>query len=285
MWNTLNSRAGLTNFIWDKWLEDVARCVAGCVKCQKSEADRHSRQTKLVLMPMGERPFEEIGMDFVGELPESQAFNAILVVTDRFTKVQHYIPAKTTWTAEDVADSHINDICKLYGLLRHITSDRGPQFASKFFKELNRKLNINLRLSTAYHPQTDGLSERAVQTLKQYLRIYCHDRQNGWQASLPLAEFAYHTTATSTHKLSPYRSLCGFDPRTIHLDNDYELSSPAAEEWLHRITTVHNHIHDVLKRINHKRSTLHVEKARQFNIDDWVLVDRRNLQVKTGNNK
>ena len=70
------------NFIWDKELEDVARYVAGCVKCQKSKADRHSRQTKLVPMPRGERTFEEIAMDIVGELPESEGFNAILVVTD-----------------------------------------------------------------------------------------------------------------------------------------------------------------------------------------------------------
>ena len=77
------------NFIWDKWLEDVARYVAGCVKCQKSKADRHSRQTKLVPMPLGERPFEEMAIDFVGDLPESEGFNTILVVTDRFTKVQH----------------------------------------------------------------------------------------------------------------------------------------------------------------------------------------------------
>ena len=123
-------------------------------------------------MPTVERHFEEIAMDFVGELPESEGFNAILVVIDQFIKVQHYIPAKTTWTAEDVADSYVNDIWKVYGLPRCITSDRGPQFASKFLKELNRKHNINLRLSTTYNPQTDGLSERAVQTLKQYLRIY-----------------------------------------------------------------------------------------------------------------
>ena len=84
--------------------------MAGCVKCQKSKADRHSRKTKLVPIPTGERPFEEIAMDFGRELPESEGFNAILVVTDRFTKVQHYISAKTTWTAEDVANSYINDI-------------------------------------------------------------------------------------------------------------------------------------------------------------------------------
>ena len=98
------------------------------MRCQKSKADRHCRQTKLVPMPTGERPFEEITMDFIGELPESEGFNAILVVTDQFIKVQHYILANTTWTAEDVADSYINDIWKLYGLLRHMTSDRGLQF-------------------------------------------------------------------------------------------------------------------------------------------------------------
>ena len=159
----------------------VRRCGKPCsryIKCQKSNADRLGRQTKLVPIPTGERRFEEIAMDFGGELPESEGFNAILVVTDRFTKVQQYLPAKPTWTAEDIAKAYINEIWPLYGLPRHITSDCGPQFASKFYKELNRKLNIKLRLSTAYHPQTDGLRERAVQTNKQYLRIYCHNRQN-----------------------------------------------------------------------------------------------------------
>ena len=98
-------------------------------------------------------------MYFVGELPESEGFNAILVVTDWFIKVEHYILVKTTWTAEDVADSYINVIWGLNGLPRHITPDRGPQFAWKFLKELNRKLHINLRLSPAYNPQTDGLSK------------------------------------------------------------------------------------------------------------------------------
>ena len=112
----------------------MARYVAECVKFQTSKADRHSRKTKLVPMPSRERPLEEIAIDFVGELLESESFNATLVVTDRFTKVQHYIPAKTTWTAEDVADSYINGICKLYGILRHITSDYGSQFPSKFLK-------------------------------------------------------------------------------------------------------------------------------------------------------
>ena len=117
-------------------------------------------------MPTRERSFQEIAIDFIGELPESEAFNVILVVTDRFTKVQHYVPAKTTWTAENIADSYVNDSWKLYELPRHITSDCGTQFTSKFLRELNQKLNINILLSNAYHIQTDGVSEQAVHRLK-----------------------------------------------------------------------------------------------------------------------
>ena len=153
------------NCISDTWSKDVPKYVVGGIKCHMSKTDRHSRQTKLLLIPTGEHPFEEIAMDFVGQLPESEGFNAILVVTDRFTKVLHYIVVKTTWTAADVPDSYVNNIWKLYGLLRHITSDRCPEYASKFLKELNQKLNINLRLSTANHLQTDGVSELAVHTL------------------------------------------------------------------------------------------------------------------------
>ena len=129
-------------------------------------------------MATGEQPLEEIAMDFVGGLPESKRFNAILVITDRFTKVQYYILAKTSWSSEDVANAYLTEIRKLYRLPKHVTSDRGPQFASTFSRALNDKLGIGLRLSTAHHPQIDGFSKREIQTLKQYLHLFCHDRRN-----------------------------------------------------------------------------------------------------------
>ena len=113
----------------------------------------------MVPMPTGEPPFEEIEIEFIGELPQSEGFDAILVITDWFTKAQQYVPAKTKWTAANVDNVYINKICRLYGLLRHIISHCGPQFAPKFLKEVNKKLGIILHLSTAYHPQTDGLHE------------------------------------------------------------------------------------------------------------------------------
>ena len=115
-------------------------------------------------MPTRTIPFQEITMDFVDELPDSEGFNAILVITDRCTEMQIYIPAKTTWTSEDVANAYLCEVWKPFGLPNHVTSDRGPQFASAFTKALNKKRDICLRLSTAHHPQTDGLSEWAIQT-------------------------------------------------------------------------------------------------------------------------
>ena len=174
--------------------------VAGCQRCQLAKADRHSKAKKLLQMPTEVRPWEEIAMDFVGELPESDGWNAILVITDRFTKMQRYIPAKTTCTAEDSANVYITDVWRHYRLPRSVISDQGPQFASASLQAWNKALDIRLRPSTAHQPQTDGLSERAIQSWKQYLRIYCHDRQRHWARWLPLAEFAYNSSSHSVQR-------------------------------------------------------------------------------------
>jgi len=137
----------------------VAKYVGGCIRCQKAKADKHRRETKLVPMPIAEQPLEEIAMDFIGELLQLEGFNAIFVVNNPFSKVQHYIRAKITCIAAYIADVYIKKIWRLYGLPKHITSDCGPQFTSKFLKELNKKVGITLHLSTAYQPETGELSE------------------------------------------------------------------------------------------------------------------------------
>ena len=136
--------------------------MAGCVTYQKSKADRHGRQTKMFSITTGERTVEEIARDLNRKLRESLSFDAIPVNTDQFTAVEYYLPAKTTCTVQDVANSYINDIWKLYSLRRHIGSDQGLEFACKFLKELNNKVNINQHVSTANHLGRDRLSNRVV---------------------------------------------------------------------------------------------------------------------------
>ena len=135
------------------------------------------------------------------------------------------------WTASDVANAYICHIWKHYGLPKHITSNRGPQFASAFWCEINLKLDVKLYLSIACHPQMDGLSECAIQMLKQYLRIFCYDRQNKWLIWLSLMKFTYNSAPTSTHAYSPFYALYGVHPQTIHLtEENFDTTAPAAEE-------------------------------------------------------
>ena len=125
-------------------MEDMAKYITGCSHYQKVKADRNLKKTKLVSILTGERPWKEIAMDFVEELLKSDGYNAILVITDHFTKMQYYILDKTSWTSEDVVNAYLYDIWRLYGLFKYIISNRGPQFALAFSIALNDKLGIRL---------------------------------------------------------------------------------------------------------------------------------------------
>ena len=145
-------------------------------KYQKSKSDRYSHQTKTIPMLIGSYPFEEIVIDFLGELPDSKEFNIILVINDCFTKIQYYIPTRTNWTLADMVNTYINYIWELYRLPNYIMLDCRPQFTSLFMKEVKKKLHIRLCLSTAHHPQIDRLSKYAIHILKQYIYIFCYNR-------------------------------------------------------------------------------------------------------------
>ena len=109
-------------------------------------------------------------MDFITDLPLSNGFDSILVVVDRFTKMAHFIACNKAISAKETANHILQQVVKLYGLPKDIISDRGPQFASKFWAKLFELLGTKINLSTAFHPQTDGQTERTNQTLEQYLR-------------------------------------------------------------------------------------------------------------------
>lgn len=209
------------NFMWDRLLEDVANHVLACINCTNSEADGHSSEIKLVLIPTGEQAFTEIANNFLGKVSESEGFNRILIVTDTFTKVQYYHAGTTISTATHDANACLSQIWRLPRLSRYIIFDRGLQFTYNFYKELNRMLQINVRRSTAYHSETDRLSKRAVQTRKQFLCIYCHNCQTHCRVWAPLTEFAYTTISATTYCYSLCWNLYDFASGNMDLDNNY----------------------------------------------------------------
>ena len=151
--------------------------------------------------------------DFITKLPLAQGYDSILVVVDQLTKMVHFIPTTEKTSAERLARLFRDNVWKLHGLLESIISDRGPQFAVGLMRELNRMLGIESKLSTAFHPQTDGQMERVNQELEQYLRMFIDYRQEQWPDWLGMAEFTYNNKAHSSTKTSPFKTNYGQDPR------------------------------------------------------------------------
>jgi transposase InsO family protein len=161
-------------------------------------------------------------MDFVMGLPWWNSCDAIWVVVDHVTKERHLVPCRTDVDAKELANLFIAHIFRLHGLPLTIISDRGPQFTALFWKNLCRRLGIQPRLSTAFHPQTDGQTERMNAVMEQYLQAHVHYLQDDWAEWLPLAEFAANNQASETTGSSPLFANKGLDP---HCQFDLSLAA------------------------------------------------------------
>ena len=133
----------------------------------------------------------------------------VWVIVDRLTKCAHFIPLKTGFTMEKLAQTYVEEIVRLHGIPLSIVSDRDPRFVSRFWKSLHEALGSKLQFSTAFHPQTDGQSERTIQTLEDMLRACALDFGGKWDRHLPLVEFTYNNSYQATIGLPPYEALYG----------------------------------------------------------------------------
>ena len=151
-----------------------------------------------------------IAMDFVSGLPHtSSGYNAIWVIVDRLTKTAHFFPIKKMYSTDRLARLYVSWIVCLHGVPVSIVSDRGSTFTSVFWQELHKALGVRLNFSTAFHPQTDGQSERTIQTLEDMLRMCVMDFGGQWDLHLPLIEFAYNNSYHASIEMAPYEALYG----------------------------------------------------------------------------
>ena len=200
------------DFFWRKPKLFVQDYISSCMRCARNKPRRHSPHGLLEPLPVAQRPWSSISMDHIEQLPLSGGYDAILVIICRFTKYGLFLPTHTTSTSRDLAILFLAWVFSKHGLPDEIISDRGSRFVSKFWKTVTSKLNIKRKLSTAYHPETDGQTERVNQTLERYLRIYCAYQQNDWHEWLPLAEFSYNNSDHSSTGLSPFMANYGYHP-------------------------------------------------------------------------
>ena len=198
---------------WPNMSQYVGQYISHCDLCARTKAQRRLPVGELQPLAIPEECWDAISVDFISELPESGGYDAIMVAVDSVGKRSHFVKTVTTVTTAGAANLYVRNIWKLHGLPHKVISDCGPQFVAAFMKELFRLLGIKAASSTAYHPQTDGQTERVNQELEQYLRVFVGERQDDWYSLLPLAEFAYNNHVHSSTQQTPFLLDTGQHPR------------------------------------------------------------------------
>ena len=226
MGHLLSARFHLKNLA-----QRVAKYLMNCPLCCRLA--RHTGLPPLLpLLPVPGAPWHVSSVDFVGPLPVSDGYNMIMVVANRLTKMWHYIScmAKATDNGTSVpamAQLFLDHIFRLPGLPETIVSDRGPQFISGFWEHLMTARGIRCKLSTAYHPQSDGQTEGANQDLENYLRRYVSWKQDDWARWLSVAEFVANAAPSATTGTSRRRLIAQQAPRFPHVQ------APGPQAHLH----------------------------------------------------
>ena len=197
------------NFWWNGMKKDVAEYVQKCLTCQLVKAEHQRPAGLLQPLPIPCWKWDQITMDFVTGLPKTRGFDSIWVIVDRLTKSAHFLPVKTQYNVETLAELYKGEIIRLHGIPVSIVSDRDPKFTSRLWRQLQKCLGTKLNFSTASHPQTDGQSERTIGFLEDLLRSCALDFPGNWDKHLPLVEFAYNNSYQATIKMAPYEALYG----------------------------------------------------------------------------
>lgn len=267
--------------------------IQGCLQCSQNKPSLHKPYGHLESLPIPSQPWESISMDFIVKLPLSsssvypkQDLDSILVVVDRFSKMSHFIPCREAMSAEQLATLLFTHVFKLHGLPQSIITDRGSTFLSNFFTSLSKLLDIKQKISTAYHPQTDGQTERVNAILETYLRSYVNFQQDNWVDLLPLAEFAYNNSESATTKETPFYINYGqhprFDPLAGTVSTTWEHAAQSAQDHVQKLADLRSFLQNHLMRaqdnqaqaFNRGRSGL-----QPFGVGDMVMLKRINFKT------
>jgi len=200
-------------YFWNNLKDDVTEYINSCDKCQCIKNSRLPKQGLLQSLEIPENPWESISIDFIVDLPRSKnKNNSILVVIDRLTKMAHFLPTTTNITSKETAQLFFNNIVRLHGYPKSIISDRDSKFTASFWQELAKLTGTQLKMSTAWHAQTDGQTERTNQTLETTLRSAINHKQDNWEELLPACEFTHNNNINKSTGYLPFKLNYGYDP-------------------------------------------------------------------------
>jgi hypothetical protein len=239
-------------------------------------------------LPIPEKPWEAISMDFVLGLPRMQrGVDSIFVVVDRFSKMAHFIPCQKTSDVTHIANLFFKEIVRLHGLPKSIVSDRDTKFIGNFWRTLWKKIRTKLMFSSSYHPQTDGKTEVVNRSLGDLLRSLVTEHHSSWDNVLPQAEFSYNDSVNIRTGKIPFEIVYGRQPRGISKLRDSEqivTKSASAEEFAEAMEDLHSRVKQRLLESNqeYKRRADQHRRQIQFEVGDLVLAHMRKERFPTG---
>jgi transposase InsO family protein len=260
---------------WTGMRDWIAEYVKGCATCQQNKPITHPKKTPLYRIPVPPEamPFQVIALDLITQLPRCDGFDAILTVVDHgCSRAAIFIPCTTLITGEGVAELYFKNVYQWFGLPNKVISDRDPRFTSHFAKALCEQLGIDQNVSTAFHPQTDGLTERKNQWVKQFLRTITMHQQNDWAQWLPLATAVHNRAVNATTEVPPSEALLGYLPRL-----DYRMDEPSMNPQ------VEERKETAFKKREQAKAALNrvanVTPKDQFRVNDKVWLSGKNLAL------
>lgn len=274
------------DYSWPRMRETVETYVRGCDACQRHKSANQKPPGLLHPLPIPEASWETITMDFIGPLPKTKTgYDSIVVFVDKLTKMVHYSPAHIKDTAVDIAKIFIKDIFKLHGLPRTIISDRDTRFTGHFWRSVFRTLGTRLAMSTAFHPETDGQTERANRTLLENLRSFVSQHQDDWELHLPILEMAYNNSVNASTGHTPFYLNYGYHPRmpTSLSPKIPACPTPEAASFLENLQVSLERAKRLLEEAQHRQKRAADHRRRpspDYNIGDQVLLSTTNLNLR-----
>ncbi|KAL0195094.1 hypothetical protein M9458_008666, partial [Cirrhinus mrigala] len=274
-------------FWWRSLRADTITFVKSCSVCNTSKTPHQLPAGLLQPLPVPNRPWSHIAVDFITDLPSSHGQTTILSVIDRFSKGCRLIPFPKLPTAMETAEALCNSVFRFYGLPEDIVSDRGPQFTSRLWSSFFHLLGVNVSLTSGYHPQANGQVERLNQELTRFLRSYCQDHQEDWSRFLLWAEYAQNSIRKPSTNLTPFQCILGYQPPLFPWSGEPS-DLPAVNSWFQRSEETWNRAHVHLQRAVRRARTQADRRRRpgpSYEPGQWVWLSTRDLRLRLPSKK
>ena len=270
--------------------EEIQQYVVSCDLCQRNKPSQRPKIGLMQPLPIPDRPWQQVSMDLITQLPRSKLGNdAIVVFVDKLTKMVHYVPTTTNVTAPKLAKIVLREVCRLHGIPESILSDRDPRFTAHFWRALWDQLGTKLVMSTAYHPQTDGQTERANRTLEEMLRSYVNITQSDWDEHLSVLEMAYNNSKQISTGFSPFYLNTGQEiqmPLDLALGAARACKNPEAADRIIQLRKDLQLAKDSIRKAQQRQGHYADQHRRDivFKVGDRVLLSTEHLKL-VGDNR